>query len=230
MSRQVRARAMLARTSQRARGDRSIPALVGAARRPRNWPSIPSPQLRPFAWRDAEGDAKHWNVRSTRSLLLQPEAWQTTGYGSTAVWSHRHPYIGALQINVSIERQFSRIFPAHPRSLASVLFPRHITPSRKDRVPGTPILRHGATLLRTACALRVSAFRKSLCKERKKIFRTFRKRRRLALGAGHTPTPPHTNRVLGTPGSRVASRKSVPRVIRANTTKEKTSWHSTKTT
>jgi hypothetical protein len=53
--------------------------------------------------------------------------------------------------------------------------------------------------------LRVSAFKKSLCKERKKIFRTFRKRRRLALGAGHT---------------RVASRKSVPRVIRANTNKE----------
>jgi hypothetical protein len=36
-------------------------------------------------------------------------------------------------------------------------------------------------------ALRVSAFaafRKSLCKERKNIFRTFRKRHRLALGSG----------------------------------------------
>ena len=34
------------------------------------------------------------------------------------------------------------------------------------------------------CALRVSAFKKSLCKKRKKIFRTFRKRHRLALGSG----------------------------------------------
>lgn len=31
---------------------------------------------------------------------------------------------GALQQNVSIERHFSRIFPAFPRSLASVLIPR----------------------------------------------------------------------------------------------------------
>jgi len=124
VSRQVRTRAMLARTSQRARDDRSISALANPSRRLRNCPSIPSPQYRSLAWRDTDDDAKHWNVRSTRSLLLQPEAWQTTGYGSTAVWSHRHPYIGALQTGISIERQFSRIFPAHPRSLASVLIPR----------------------------------------------------------------------------------------------------------
>jgi hypothetical protein len=124
VSRQVRTRAMLERTSQRACGDRSIPALANPSRRLRNWPSIPSPQCRPLAWRNAEDDAKHWNGRSTRSPLLQPEAWQTTGYGSTAVWSHRHPYIGAFQTSVYLERQFSRIFPAHPRSLASVLIPR----------------------------------------------------------------------------------------------------------
>jgi hypothetical protein len=201
VSRRVRVRAMLARTSQRIRGAESIPALSGAALGSHNWPSIPSPQLMPFAWRDAEGDAKHWNLRSTRSLLLQPETWQTTGHGSTAVWLHRHPYIGALQTGVYLERQFSRIFPAHPRSLASVLIPRP-----------------AARRVSASHSVRPVGFRLSknlLCNERKKIFRTFRKRRRLALGAGHT---------------RVASRKSVPRVIRANTTKEKTSWHSTKTT
>jgi hypothetical protein len=37
---------------------------------------------------------------------------------------NRHPYIGALQTSVSRKRQFSCIFPAHPRSLASVLIPR----------------------------------------------------------------------------------------------------------
>lgn len=174
-NKRLRVGAMLVRTFRRVRGRGSIPALASASLGSRNWSSIPSPQCRPSAWRDAKNDAKHWNVRPTHSPLLQPEAWQTTGYGSAAVWLHPHPYIGALQTGISIERQFSRIFPAHPRSLASVLIPRHITPSRKDRVPGTPILRHGAALLRTACALRVSAFKKSLCNERKKIFRTFRK-------------------------------------------------------
>jgi hypothetical protein len=104
-------------------------------------------QYRPFAWRGAENDAKHWNVRSTRSLLLQPEAWQTTGYGSTAVRLHRHPYIGALQTGVYLERQFSRIFPAHPRSLAR-RFSRATSP------------RHAQTARRGPrfCGLRASAF------------------------------------------------------------------------
>ena len=124
MSGHMRAQTMLVRTLPRVYGNVSFPALVGASLRPRNWPSIPPPQYRPFAWLDAEDDAKHWNVWFTRSPLLQPETWQATGYGSTAVRSHRHPYIGALQTSVSIERQFSRIFPAHPRSLASVLIPR----------------------------------------------------------------------------------------------------------
>jgi hypothetical protein len=81
-------------------------------------------QYRPIARREAENNAKHWDTRFTRSLLLQPEAWQTAGHDSMAVWLHRHPYIGALQTSVYLERQFSRIFPAHPRSLASVLIPR----------------------------------------------------------------------------------------------------------
>ncbi len=124
MSGRVQVRAILARTSQRVRAAGSIPALADPSRKLYNWPSIPSPQYRPFAWQDAEDDAKHWNVWYTHGLLLQPKRWQTTGHSSTTVWSHRHPYIGALQTSVSIERQFSRIFPAHPRSLASVLIPR----------------------------------------------------------------------------------------------------------
>jgi hypothetical protein len=133
VSRRARTRAMLVRTSHRVRGGGSIPVLADPSRTVHNWASIPSPQHRPLAWRDAEDDANHWNVRSIHSLLLQPEAWQATGYGATAVWSHRHPYIGAFQASVFIERQFSRIFPAHPRSLARCL-------SRARR--------HGASLLR----------------------------------------------------------------------------------
>ena len=179
------------RAYERACCRRSFPAFADAGRRLRNRPSIPSPRFESVAWQRAEDDAKHRNVLSTHSLRLQPEAWRTTCYGSTAVWLRRHPYIGALQTSVSIERQFSRIFPAHPRSLARCL-------SRARR--------HGAALLRLR---RPQGFRFSenlVCDERKKIFRTFRKRRRLALGAGHT---------------RVASRKSVPRALRANTNKEK---------
>ncbi len=147
MSRQARTRAMLVRASQRMRGGRSIPALADPSRKLRNWPLVPSPRYRPLSWRHVEDDAKHWNVRSAHSLLLQPEAWQATGYGSTAVGLHRHPFIGAIQIGVSIERQFSRIFPAHPRSLAR-RFSRATSP------------RHAQTARRGPrfCGLRASAF------------------------------------------------------------------------
>jgi hypothetical protein len=186
----MRTRAMLVRASQRMHGGESIPALADPLRKLRKRSSISSLQHRPLAWRDAEDDAKHWNMRFTHFLLLQPEAWLVTGYGSTAAWLHRHPFICAFQIGVSIERQFSRIFPAHPRSLARCL---------------SRALRHGASLLRLHRPAGFG-FQKILCATNtKEIFQTFRKRRRLALGAGHT---------------RVASRKSVPRVIRANTTKE----------
>ena len=78
------------------------------------------------------------------------------------------PPASTLQMIVAVEHQFSCIFPAHPRSLASVLIPR---PSAR-RVSASAY-----------AALRVSAFKKSLCNERKKVFRTFRKRHRLALGS-----------------------------------------------
>jgi hypothetical protein len=45
--------------------------------------------------------------------------------GSSAAASLRtRPFASTLQMIVAIERQFSCIFPAHPRSLASVLIPR----------------------------------------------------------------------------------------------------------
>jgi len=78
------------------------------------------------------------------------------------------PPASTLQMIVAVEHQFSCIFPAHPRSLASVLIPR---PAAR-RVSASAY-----------AALRVSVFKKSLCNERKKIFRTFRKRHRLALGS-----------------------------------------------
>jgi hypothetical protein len=148
-----------------------------------NRPSIPAPQYVPFAWRDGKDDAKHRNARSTRSLLLQPEAWRTTSSGSTAVWLHRHPYIGALQTSVSIERQFSRIFPAHPRSLARCLSratsPQRITTMRRGpRFCGTARLCFGFA------ALRVSVFRKSCVQRTQKDFPNLPKKTPLGLGSG----------------------------------------------
>jgi len=154
VSRQARTRAVLARTSQRVRGDSSIPALANRSRRLRNWPSIPSPQSRPFARRDAEDDAKHWNARSTRYLLLQPEAWQATGYRSTAVQLHRHPYIGALQTSVSIERQ-SPVF-----SLLTLGHSLRCLPRAR---------RHGASLLRLRRPVGFG-FQKILCATNAKRF------------------------------------------------------------
>jgi len=86
-----------------------------------NPPSTPSPGSRPFAWQDSGNDADHRRTWFTHSLLLQPGKWQAAEYGFTAVRWHGHPLIDALQTGVSIERQFSRIFPAHLRSLARCL-------------------------------------------------------------------------------------------------------------
>ncbi len=44
--------------------------------------------------------------------------------GSSAASLRLRPLASTLQMIVAVERQFSCIFPAHPRSLASVLIPR----------------------------------------------------------------------------------------------------------
>ena len=44
--------------------------------------------------------------------------------GSSAASLRLHPLASTLQMIVAVEHQFSCIFPAHPRSLASVLIPR----------------------------------------------------------------------------------------------------------
>jgi hypothetical protein len=171
---------------------------------PCNSRSIPFPECRPFAWRVAEDDAGHRNVRPTH--CLQPEEGQTTEQGSAAVRLRRHPYIDALQTSVSLERHFSRIFPAHPRSLASVYSPRPAalrvsasatTPAGQKRTCRGP---------RYYAALWVSAFRKSFVQRTQKDLPNLPKKTPLDLGSG---------------APRVASRRSVPRAIRANTNKEK---------
>jgi hypothetical protein len=111
------------RTFRQLRGDDLIPSSAGPTRRLCHCPSTLSPQYGSLALHRAEDHAGLQNPQP-HSLLLQPEAWPANNYRSAAARWRRHPYIGALQTNCSIERQFSRISPAFPRSLASVLVPR----------------------------------------------------------------------------------------------------------
>lgn len=96
----------------------------------------PSPTVsffRPFAWQGAEGGGRYQSVRLTHSLLSQPDL-VASRHGTTAVRLRRRPERDeALQTSVSVECHFSRISPAHPRSLARCW-------SRARR--------HGASLLR----------------------------------------------------------------------------------
>ena len=132
-------------------------------------PSTPSPRARFFAWRDEEDDESHRKLWSPHSLLLQPEQWRATEHGSAAVRLHGRPYRDALQTIVSIERHLSHIFPAHPRSLASVHSPRPAA------------LRVSALAI---AALWVSAFRKSFVQRTQKDFPNLPKKTPLDLGSG----------------------------------------------
>jgi hypothetical protein len=193
VSKQVRVRAMLVRTSQRVRGDRSIPAIADPSRRRCNRPSIPSPQYRPLAWRGAEDDAKHWNVRSTRSLLMQPDF-----VASDRLWFHCRAAASASLYRRPSDRRFHRApilpyFPCSPSVTRFGAYPAPHHPITQRPRAGDPDSADCELLL----------FPDSSPNQVRWV--PTPENAALALGAGHT---------------RVASRKSVPRVIRANTTKE----------
>ncbi len=119
MNRHAQVRKMLAHISQPQK-ERGVFGHADRERTLCNLSSTPSPGNRSFAWQ-GEGDAEMRNVWPIHSLLLRPGKWQATKHGSSPVRWHRHPLIDALQSCVSIERQFSRIFPAHLQSLARCL-------------------------------------------------------------------------------------------------------------
>ena len=169
MSERTRMQTMLARTSQPLK-EVSLPlALAAPTLEPRSSPSTPSSRGRSFAWQDAEDDTDHPRAWFTHSPLLQSEVWRATANGSNAARSQLRPCGDGLQQSVSIERHLSRIFPAHPRSLARCL-------SRARR--------HSAFCFGCA-ALKGFGFQKIFCaKSAKKISRTFRKSTPTALGSG----------------------------------------------
>jgi hypothetical protein len=123
MSQKAHIHTILARASQPHKGA-GILALAAPELEPHNSPSTPSPVGRFLAWQGTEDDGER-TARFSHSLLLQPGCWPRTMSSSTTVRLHQHPERHrVLQAGVSVMRQFSCIFPAHPRSLASVLLPR----------------------------------------------------------------------------------------------------------
>ena len=199
MSRCAQTRTILTRTSQLRRAASLLPASTAPELEPCNSPSIPpSPKDRFFAWQGVEDDGKRaaW---FTHSLLLQPGQWQASTSGPTAVRLHRHPERhGVLHASVSVKHHPSSYFPCSPSVTRFGAYPAPC---------GTARLCFGFA------ALRVTAFRKSLCNERKKIFRTFRKSAAWHLGAG-------TSRRFA---------QECPEGIPGKYKQGETQWHSTKT-
>ncbi len=169
MNRHARIRKMRCRTSQ-PRKEHGVFCHVDRKRVLCIPPSTPSPGSRSFAWQDSGNNADHRRAWFTLSLLLQPDTWQTTEHGSTVVRLQGRPYIAAHQQGVSIDRQFSRIFPAHLRSLA-----RCFSRARRE-------LR--ALCFALASALRVSVSRKSFVQRTRKTFSRPSEKAPLALGSG----------------------------------------------
>jgi hypothetical protein len=159
-----------ARTSQRVRGHDLLLVPDHRMRRPRISPPHLSPLLRPVARRQAGHDAGSISARFTHSLLLQPDLVASSHevcFDSAAKLPASTTSL--LQPDVFIEPQFSRIFPAHPRSLASVLIPR---PAATARL---------CFALRAPCGFRLS---KNLCAKNAKRFPEPSEKAPLGLGSG----------------------------------------------
>jgi hypothetical protein len=76
-----------------------------------------SPVRRCFAWQAIDGHDAH-TMRFTHRLLWLRGLKPASGAAVPALRFGRHPYMEALRGAVFIHRQFSRIVPAFPRSLA----------------------------------------------------------------------------------------------------------------
>jgi len=154
MIRQAHTQTTLARISQARREAAFLLAFAAHELERRISPSTPSPKERFFAWQGTENNRER-KARLTHPLLLEPEWWQVSPNGSVTVRLHRHPERHrVLQTGISIERHLSRIFPAPPRSLASVLYPR---PAAR-RVSASAMRPYGLRLSENLCAKNAKRF------------------------------------------------------------------------
>ncbi len=102
---------ILTRTSRRTIGDDLLLVLDHSVRVLVISPLHRQPFLRPFAWRHTNDSGL--DVGFTHSLLLQPDSLATDPRVCADVIASASS-TGHLQADVSIEHQFSRIFPCSP--------------------------------------------------------------------------------------------------------------------
>jgi hypothetical protein len=101
-------------------------------------PSTSLPRHRFFAWQGAEDDGER-TVWLTHRLLLQPDWWETKGYGPTAARLHRHPERRAvLHASVSVQRHPSSYFPCSPSVTRLGADPAPHHPSTRKQRAGDP--------------------------------------------------------------------------------------------
>ncbi len=123
MSQQAGAQTILTHTSQLYIGaDLLLPQTASELERYIS-PWTPSSKDRSFAWRSTEDDADHPATWSSPLCFCRRNHGRAR-VGCLLIATASLSYIDALQAGVSVKRHLSRIFPPHPRSLASVLVPR----------------------------------------------------------------------------------------------------------
>ncbi len=155
MSQRAHIPTILARTSQPRIEASLFLALAGLDEEPHTSPSAVSPFSKFFARQDAGGTTVPSGmvhpltafVAGLGGLRTQKGFCRLVAMASDAPWT--------LQTGVFVECHLSRIFPAHPRSLASVLTPR---PAAR-RVSASASPPYGLRLSENLCAKNKSAKR-----------------------------------------------------------------------
>jgi hypothetical protein len=83
--------------------------------------TTPSPEERSFPWQEKGNGAEARKVWFTHSPLVLPRQCRQQDRYDCCPVAMASLYMDAHQQGVSVERHLSRIFPAHPRSLARCL-------------------------------------------------------------------------------------------------------------
>ena len=148
MSQRAHMPTILARTSQPRIEASLLLALATLDEEPHTSPSAVSPFSRFFARLNAGGTVVPPDTIHPLTAFVAGLGGRQTQRFSCCLVVMASDAQGTLQTSVSVERHLSRIFPAHPRSLASVLTPR---PAAR-RVSASASPPYGLRLSENLCA------------------------------------------------------------------------------
>ncbi len=155
MSRQTPIPTILARTSQPRIEASLLLALAALDEEPHTSPTAVSPFFRLFARQNAGGRTVPPDAVHSISAFVAGLGGLRTQKGFCRLVAMASDAPCTLQKGVSVEHHLSRIFPAHPRSLASVLTPR---PAAR-RVSASASPPYGLRLSENLCAKNKNAKR-----------------------------------------------------------------------